>query len=95
MDIKDFQTLTGLTLDEVAARLDAELPGNAYTSVPGGADLTDIDPGYMRKTSTRSLAYAGLAGAISLPRRTCIPRSRTARVRAAATGACMWPPCYA
>ena len=60
MDIKDFQTLTGLTLDEVAARLDAELPGNAYTSVPGGADLTDIDPGYMRKTLNEVFGVCGV-----------------------------------
>ena len=60
MDIKDFKTLTGLTLDEVAARLDAELPGNAYTSVPGGADLTDIDPGYMRKTLNEVFGVCGV-----------------------------------
>lgn len=37
-------TLTGMTLDEVAVRLDEQLPADAYKPVPGGADLTDIDP---------------------------------------------------
>ncbi|MBL7162451.1 MAG: hypothetical protein ISS57_07575 [Anaerolineales bacterium] len=43
------KTLTGMTLEEVAVRLDEQLPQDAYKPVPGGADLTDIDPNYMRK----------------------------------------------
>jgi len=42
------KTLTGFTLDEMRARLDAEFPPHAYKPVPGGAQLTDIDPAYMR-----------------------------------------------
>jgi len=42
-------TLTGMTLEEVAVRLDEQLPQDAYKPVPGGADLTDIDPNFMRK----------------------------------------------
>ncbi|HNB55082.1 MAG TPA: hypothetical protein PK530_24240, partial [Anaerolineales bacterium] len=41
-------TLTGLSLAEVATKLDAQLPVEAYSPVPGGADLTDIDPNWMR-----------------------------------------------
>jgi len=43
------KTLTGMTLEEVAVRLDEQLPQDAYKPVPGGADLTDIDPNFMRK----------------------------------------------
>jgi len=46
--MKDVKTLTGLTLAEAQAKLDAVLPPEAYSAVPGGADLTDIDPNYMR-----------------------------------------------
>ena len=47
--IQTYSTLTGLTLEQVAQKLDAELPKDAYKPVPGAADLTDIDPNYMRK----------------------------------------------
>jgi hypothetical protein len=43
------KTLTGMTLEDVAVRLDEQLPADAYKPVPGGADLTDIDPNFMRK----------------------------------------------
>ncbi len=42
------KTFTGLTLEEAIVRLDEQLPPSAYKPVPGGADLTDIDPNYMR-----------------------------------------------
>ena len=42
-------TLTGLTLAEAGAMLDDELPASAYKPVPGGADLTDINPNHMRR----------------------------------------------
>lgn len=60
MDIKNFKTLTDLTLDEVAARLDAELPSDAYTAVPGALGLTDIDPGYMRETLNEVFGMCGV-----------------------------------
>jgi hypothetical protein len=41
-------TLTGLTLDQVTRQLDAELPPDAYSKVPGAVELTDIDPAHMR-----------------------------------------------
>jgi len=42
------QTLTGLSEPEMRARLDEEFPADAYKRIPGAADLTDIDPAYMR-----------------------------------------------
>lgn len=55
----NFKTLTGLTLVEVARKLDEELPPDAYTRIPGAVDLTDIDPGYMRQVLN---AVFGLCG---------------------------------
>lgn len=60
MDIKDFQTLTGIPLSDLAGRLDAELPGDAYKAVPGGIGLTDIDPGYMRETLNEVFGMCGV-----------------------------------
>ncbi len=59
-NIQSYTTLTGLTLAQVAERLDAELPKDAYTAVPGGAGLTDIDPGYMRKVLTEVFGMCGI-----------------------------------
>lgn len=58
--IDNFKTLTGLTLAEVATRLDAELPKDAYKAVPGAADLTDIDPNYMRKVFNEVFGMCGV-----------------------------------
>jgi len=55
----NIKTLTGLSLPELAAKLDEQLPPDAYTPVPGGADLTDIDPGYMRKVLTEVFGPCG------------------------------------
>jgi hypothetical protein len=60
MDIKNHKTLTGMLLESVAARLDAELPKDAYKSVPGAADLTDIDPNYMRKVLNEVFGLCGI-----------------------------------
>jgi len=53
------KTLTGMTLEEVAVRLDEQLPPDAYKPVPGGADLTDIDPNFMRKTLNEVYGVCG------------------------------------
>ena len=53
------KTLTGLTLEEVAQRLDEQLPADAYTPVPGGADLTDIDPNHMRRVLNEVFGVCG------------------------------------
>ena len=60
MDIKNHKTLTGMLLESVAAKLDAELPKDAYKAVPGAADLTDIDPNYMRKTLNEVFGLCGI-----------------------------------
>lgn len=52
-------TLTGLPLEEVRARLDAELPPDAYSKVPGAIDLTDIDPAYMRHVLNEVFGLCG------------------------------------
>lgn len=56
----NFKTLTGLTLAEVARKLDEELPPDAYTRIPGAVDLTDIDPGYMRQVLNQVFGLCGL-----------------------------------
>ena len=53
------KTLTGMTLEEVAVRLDEQLPPDAYKPVPGGADLTDIDPNFMRKVLNEIFGVCG------------------------------------
>ena len=60
MDINNVKTMTGLTMAEAAAKLDEQLPAEAYTAVPGGADLTDIDPNYMRKVLNEVFGLCGL-----------------------------------
>jgi hypothetical protein len=35
MDINNVKTMTGLTMAEAAAKLDEQLPAEAYTAVPG------------------------------------------------------------
>ena len=60
MDIKNHTTLTGMLLENVAAKLDAELPKDAYKAVPGAADLTDIDPNYMRKILNEVFGLCGI-----------------------------------
>ncbi len=60
MQLDELKTLTGLTLKDLAVKLDEELPADAYSPVPGGADLTDIDPGYMRKVLTQTFGICGV-----------------------------------
>ena len=47
----DLQTLTGLKVDQMYAKLDEQLPPDAYKPIAGthgknGDELTDIDPNY-------------------------------------------------
>lgn len=56
----ELKTLQGLSLPELAAELDKQLPAEAYKAVPGGADLTDIDPNWMRKTFNNVFGVCGL-----------------------------------
>jgi hypothetical protein len=59
MDINQIKTLAGLTLAEASARLDEQLPAEAYSAVPGGADLTDIDPNWMREVLNSIFGICG------------------------------------
>jgi hypothetical protein len=59
-NIQSYTTLTGLTLAQVAEKLDTELPKDAYTAVPGAAGLTDIDPNYMRKVLNETFGMCGI-----------------------------------
>ena len=59
-----FTTLTGIPVSELQARLDAELPAAAYSQVPGAADLTDIDPGYMRHVLNTVFGISGFGWGI-------------------------------
>ncbi len=56
---QDVKTLTGYTIAEAIGKLDEELPPEAYKSVPGGADLTDIDPNHMRRVLNDVFGLAG------------------------------------
>jgi hypothetical protein len=58
-DINQVATLTGLTYQEMLVKLDEQLPAAAYTAVPGGANLTDIDPNYMRLALTEVFGLSG------------------------------------
>lgn len=60
MELKNHKTLTGIPLASAAERLDAELPKDAYKAVPGAADLTDIDPNYMRKVLNEVFGLCGV-----------------------------------
>jgi len=57
--MEPIKTFTGLTLEEAAQKLDEQLPADAYSAVPGGADLTDIDPNYMRKVLNEVFGLCG------------------------------------
>ncbi len=57
--MQDIKTLTGLPIEEAIAKLDEELPASAYKAVPGGADLTDIDPNHMRRVFNEVFGLAG------------------------------------
>jgi len=58
--MQGFTTLTGIPFSDLPAILDRELPSDAYKPVPGGADLTDIDPGHMRKVLNETFGLCGL-----------------------------------
>ncbi len=60
MQLDDLKTLTGLKLKDLAMKLDEELPGDAYKPVPGGADLTDIDPSYMKQVLNTVFGLCGI-----------------------------------
>jgi len=52
-------TLKGIPWSTVETELDKELPADAYSPVPGGASLTDIDPAFMRDEFNRLFGVCG------------------------------------
>jgi hypothetical protein len=60
MDYASLKSLTGFSLNQIEVELDRELPADAYSAVPGGANLTDIDPGYMRDELNRLFGICGI-----------------------------------
>jgi hypothetical protein len=54
------KTLTGMGIADLPARLDDELPPEAYKPVPGGADLTDIDPNHMTRVLNQVFGLCGI-----------------------------------
>ena len=60
MNVNDFKTLAGYSMGETVQELDAELPKDAYSAVPGAADFTDIDPNYMRMVLNKLFGLCGI-----------------------------------
>ena len=53
-------TLTGIPVSQIVDRLAEPFEPRAYTGVPGGADLTDINTGYMIERATQVFGLRGL-----------------------------------
>lgn len=58
--LETLKTLTGMLLSELQNTLDEELPEKAYSSVPGAAGLTDIQPAWMIEYFNKYLGLSGL-----------------------------------
>jgi hypothetical protein len=58
--ISEVKTLTGVPYAEIVARLREPFEAAAYKAVPGGADLTDINTGYMIERLTEVFGLRGL-----------------------------------
>ena len=65
MNLDELKTLAGLTIKELIAKFDEQLPPDAYKEVPGGAGLTDIDPGYMKQVLNAVFGLCGIGWVIS------------------------------
>ena len=53
-------TLTGVPVSQIVERLAEPFEPQAYRGVPGGADLTDINTGYMIERATQVFGLRGL-----------------------------------
>lgn len=60
MDYASLKSLTGFELKQIELELDRVLSKDAYTAVPGGAALTDIDPAYMREELNKLFGVCGI-----------------------------------
>ncbi len=59
-DYQTLKTLMGIGITDLPAKLDEQLPPEAYKAVPGAADLTDIDPNYMNRTLNQVFGLCGI-----------------------------------
>src|SRR5512136_3246721 len=53
-------TLTGVPVSQIVEKLAEPFEPQAYKGVPGGADLTDINTGYMIERATQVFGLRGL-----------------------------------
>jgi hypothetical protein len=53
-------TLTGVPVSQIVEKLAKPFEPQAYKGVPGGADLTDINTGYMIERATQVFGLRGL-----------------------------------
>lgn len=65
MKLEELKTLMGLTLKELATKLDEQLPDAAYKAITAsrgrdGNELTDIDPNYMNQVLEQCFGLAGV-----------------------------------
>ena len=60
MEYAMIKTLTGMTIENLREALDQNFEPAAYKNIPGGADLTDIDPAYMKKCLNDVFGICGL-----------------------------------
>jgi len=59
--LDSYKTLTGLSMEEAIARMATILEPEAYSAVKGtGADLTDVNPAYLREVATDVFGPVGL-----------------------------------
>jgi hypothetical protein len=60
MNQNALKTLTGMTLTEALEKFQSPLEPAAYKGVPGGANLTDIDPSYLTEIATQVFGICGI-----------------------------------
>lgn len=58
--MEQWKTLSGMTLKDALRKMIEVLPPDAYTAVPGGADLTDINPAYLTQVATEAFGICGV-----------------------------------
>ena len=89
-DLHRLVTLTGLTLEALALRLDQELPASAYKGVPGPVPLTDVCPNHKRLVLTEVFGPCGLGWGYVYDPGTVSLRDGGKGVAAVVTGFAFW-----
>lgn len=69
MELNKLKTLTGMTWEEVKAKMQEKLPDDAYKPIEGvaGNTLTDIDSAYMIEVITECFGPCGIGWGLSYP----------------------------